>query len=72
MLLAQLRQAMSAAASAELCYISLTSPALSLQATTMHISSLHEHVAARKSLESLKNWSDHGLSNRTGSAGPGK
>ena len=39
------------------------------QAST-HISSLHEHVAARKILESLKNWSGHSLSNRTGSAGP--
>ena len=55
---------------AELCYISLASPALSLQATSTHISSLHEHVAARKILGSLKNWSGHGLSNRTGSAGP--
>ena len=27
-------------------------------------------MAARKILESLKNWSGHGLSNRTGSAGP--
>ena len=34
--------------SAELCYISLASPALSLQATSTHISSLHEHVAAPK------------------------
>ena len=41
-----------------------------LQATSTHISSLHEHVAARKMFESLKNWSGHGLSNRTGSAGP--
>ena len=55
---------------AELCYISLASPALSLQTTSTHISSLHEHVAARKILESLKNWSGHGLSNRTGSADP--
>ena len=54
----------------ELCYISLASPALSLQATSTRISSLHEHVAAQKILESLKNWSGHGLSNRTGSAVP--
>ena len=57
---------------AELCYINLASPALSLQATSTHISSLHEHVAARKILGSLKNWSGHGLSNRTGSAGPAR
>ena len=47
-------QATNAAARAELCYVSLASPALSLQATSTHISSLHEHVAARKILESLK------------------
>ena len=47
-----------------------TTPALSLQATSTHISSLHEHVVARKILKSLKHWSGHGLSNRTGSAGP--
>ena len=70
MLLAQPRQATNAAARAELCYISLASPALSLQATSTHISSLHEHVAAQKILGSLKNWSGHGLSNLTGSAGP--
>ena len=56
--------------SAEQRYISLASPALSLQATSTHISSLHEHVATPKTLESLKNWSGHGLSNQTGSAGP--
>ena len=56
--------------SAELCYISLASLTLSLQATSTYISSLHEHVAAPKTLESLNNWSGHGLSNRTGSAGP--
>ena len=31
---------------------------------------MHEHVAARQILESLENWSGHGLSNRTGSASP--
>ena len=36
----------------------------------MHISSLHKHVAARKILESLKNWSGHALSNQTGSTSP--
>ena len=52
--------------------LNLTSPELSLQATSMHISSLHigKRVAARKVLESLENWSGHGLSNRTGSASP--
>ena len=50
---------------AELCYISysLASPALSLQATSTHISSLHELVAARKIFEKLVH---HGLSNRIG------
>ena len=57
---------MNAAARAKLCYVSLASPALSLQATSTHTSSLHEHVAAQKILESLKNWSGRGLSNRTG------
>ena len=46
MLFTQLRQTKNAAARAELCYISLASPALSLQATSTHISSLHEYVAA--------------------------
>ena len=55
MLFAQLRQTKNAAGRAELCYISLASLALSLQATSTHISSLHEYVATRKSLESLKN-----------------
>ena len=50
------------------CYISLALPALSLQATSTHISSLHEHVVTQKIWESLKNWSGHGLNNRTGSA----
>ena len=45
-------------------------PAVSLRATSTLISSLHKHVAALKILESLKNWSGHGLSNRTSSAGP--
>ena len=70
MLFAQPRQATNAAARAELCYISLASPALSLWPTNTHISSLHKHVAAQKTLESPKNWSGHGVSNRTGSAGP--
>ena len=43
-----------------------------MQATSTHISGLHEHVAARKILECLTNCSCHGLSNRTGSAGPGE
>ena len=50
-LVAQPRQATNAAARAELYrYATLVwhHPALSLQATSMHISSLHEHVAARK------------------------
>ena len=46
MLFAQLRQTKNAAARVELCYISLASLALSLQATSTHISSLHEYVAA--------------------------
>ena len=53
----------------ELCYICLASLALSLQVTSTHISSLHEHVGS-KILESLKNSSGHGLSNWTGSASP--
>ena len=48
----------------------MASPALSLQATNMHISTLHKHVAAQKIFENLKNWSGHGLSNWTGSTGP--
>ena len=54
MLFAQPRQATNAAARAELCYINLALPALSLQATSTHISNLHEHVATQKILESLK------------------
>ena len=67
----QPRQATNAAARTELGYATLIwhHPALTLQATSTHIFSLYEHVAARKILESLKNWSGHGLSNRTGSAG---
>ena len=41
-------------------------------ATSTHIFGLHEHVATREILESLKIWSGHGLSNRTGFAGPDK
>ena len=48
MLFAQLWQATNAAARAELCCNSLASPELSFQATSAHISSLHEHVDARK------------------------
>ena len=45
-------------------------PALSLQATSIRAYFQPDsHVAARKILESLKNWSGHGLNNWTGSAG---
>ena len=53
MLFAQLWQATKAAARAD--YISLASSALSLWVTITHISSLHEHVAAQKTLECPKN-----------------
>ena len=60
MLFAQpVRQATKAAARAELCYISLASPALSLWPTSTHISSLHKHVAAQnlgKSQNSVRLW----------------
>ena len=66
-------QATNAAAWAELYYsIVWHHWHLACGATSTLISSLHEHVVALKILESLKNWSSHGLSNRTGSAGPYK
>ena len=55
-LFAQPRQATNAAARTELCYISLASPALSIQATCTHISSLNEHVAAQKSQKLVRPW----------------
>ena len=45
----------NAMARAELCYNSLASPTLSLQATSAHISSLHEHVTAQKL---VRPWSE--------------
>ena len=76
-------QATNAAARAKLCYSRSCIKRQTLQlgpnyATLVwhrrhlacrHVSSLHEHVAAQKFLGSLKNWSGHGLSNQTGSAG---
>ena len=64
MLFAQLRYATNAAASAELCYISLASPALSLGRQA------HIFPACTSMWPLKKPRFGHGLSNRTGSAGP--
>ena len=61
----QLRQVTNTAARAEPCYISLALLGLSLQATYMNISSLHEDVVTWNILKCLKNWSSHDLSNQT-------
>ena len=48
----RLQQVTNAAARAEPCYISLALLGLSLQATYMHISSLHEDVVTQNILKS--------------------